>query len=553
MKSRADALKDIRNKSFDVCVIGGGATGSGCALDSQLRGLGTALVEAGDFASATSSASTKMVHGGVRYLEEAFRHLDPAEYKVVNRALHERIHMLKNAPFLTRSREFITPCYSWLDLTYYEAGLKLYDWISGSASLAPSHFVSQEEALRRLPNLNPQGLTGAVAYTDGQFDDARYNVTLVQSFTEMGGVALNYARVISFEKRTDGKLAAVIVQDRLGGQSFVIRARAIVNATGPFADSIRAMANAAAKPRIRLSKGVHILLPAELLLSGDAMLIPKTEDGRVLFAIPWRGRVLVGTTEQEVAVGEEFFLMREEVEYLLRHLNRYLREPVEPSQVVGGFAGARPLLGAGDSRGTKKLARDHQVELDSQIGLTSILGGKWTTYRAMAQDAIDAVQKVLDGKTTPCLTLSHPLAGSDGYSSDYWKALAENFSVPEPTARHLAEKYGTRAARLLDLIAKDPNLREPLVKGLAPLRAEVAFTARFEMAMTIEDVLARRIGLQFYGWTEAIAAAPATADILARELGWSEADRSNALDEYIEKIRGFQQKAGLAVEPLAGA
>jgi glycerol-3-phosphate dehydrogenase len=553
MKSRAEALKDIQNKSFDVCVIGGGATGSGCALDSQLRGLSTALVEAADFAAATSSASTKMVHGGVRYLEEAFRHLDPAEYKVVNRALHERVHMLKNAPFLTRAREFITPCYSWLDLTYYEAGLKLYDWISGSASLAPSHFVSREAALRRLPNLNPQGLTGAVAYTDGQFDDARYNVTLVQSFAEMGGVALNYARVASCEKRADGKLAAIIVQDRLGGQSFVIRAHAFLNATGPFADSIRAMSNPAAKPRMRLSKGVHILLPADVLSSGDAMLIPKTEDGRVLFAIPWRGRVLVGTTEQEVAVGEELFLLREEVEYLLRHLNRYLREPVEPSQVVGGFAGARPLLSAGDSRGTKKLARDHQVELDSQSGLTSILGGKWTTYRAMAQEAIDAVQKVLDGKTTRCLTLSHPLAGSDGYSSDYWKALAENFSVPEPTSRHLAEKYGTRAARLLDLIAKDPNLREPLVKGLATLRAEVAFAARFEMAMTIEDVLARRIGLQFYGWTEAIAAAPATADILARELGWSEADRSNALGEYIEKIRDFQQKAGLAVEPLAGA
>src|SRR5579862_3784602 len=360
MKSRAEALKDIQSKSFDVCVIGGGATGSGCALDSQLRGLSTALVEAGDFASATSSASTKMVHGGVRYLEEAFRHLDPAEYKVVNRALHERIHMLKNAPFLAGAREFITPCYSRFDLAYYEAGLKLYDWISGTASLAPSHFVSREEALRRLPNLNPQGLAGAVA--------------------------LNYARVASCEKGADGKLEAVVVQDQFGGQSFVVRARAFVNATGPFADSIRGMANPAAKPRIRLSKGVHILLPLDVLSSDDAMLIPKTDDGRVLFAIPWRGRVLVGTTEQEVAVGEELFLTREEVEYLLRHLNRYLGEPVKAGQVVGGFAGARPLLSAGDSRDTKKLARDHQVELDSLSGLVSILGGKWTTYRAMAQD-----------------------------------------------------------------------------------------------------------------------------------------------------------------------
>ena len=553
MKSRAEALKDIQHKSFDVCVIGGGATGSGCALDSQLRGLSTALIEAGDFASATSSASTKMVHGGVRYLEEAFRHLDPAEYKLVKRALHERIHMLKNAPFLAGAREFITPCYSRFDLAYYETGLKLYDWISGSASLSPSHFVSREEALRHLPNLNPQGLTGAVAYTDGQFDDARYNVTLVQSFAETGGVALNYARVASCEKGTDRKLAAVTVQDQFGGQSFVVRARAFVNATGPFADSLRAMVNPAAKPRMRLSKGAHILLPAEVLSSSDAMLIPKTEDGRVLFAIPWMGRVLVGTTEQEVESADDLFVIRDEVEYLLRHLNRYVASPVNARQVVAGFAGARPLLSAGGSRDTKQLARDHKVELDSHTGLISILGGKWTTYRAMAQDTIDVVQKSLGGNPTLCLTPNHPLVGSDGYSSDYWKSLVETFGVPETTARHLAEKYGTHAAQVLGLAASDPDLGEPLVKGLAPLRAEVAFAARFELAMTIEDVLARRIGLQFYGWREAIAAAPPTADLLARELGWPEADRDNALSEYVEKIRKFQRKAGLAVESQVGA
>jgi glycerol-3-phosphate dehydrogenase len=553
MKSRAEALKDIQNKLFDACVIGGGATGSGCALDSQLRGLSTALVEAGDFASATSSASTKMVHGGVRYLEEAFRHLDPAEYKVVKRALHERIHMLKNAPFLTRAREFITPCYSRLDLAYYETGLKLYDWIAGSAGLAPSHFVSRQETLRRLPKLNPQRLAGAVAYTDGQFDDARYNITLVQSFAAAGGVPLNHVRVTGFEKRAEGKLAAVTVHDRFSGQTFVIRARAFVNATGPFADSIRAMANPAAKPRMRLSKGVHILLPADVLSSGDAMLIPKTEDGRVLFAIPWMGRVLVGTTEQEVELGDELFLTHEEVEYLFRHLNRYVSERVEASQVVGGFAGARPLLSARDSRDTKKLARDHEVELDSHSALVSILGGKWTTYRAMAQDTIDVVQKTLGGNPTPCSTLNHALIGSEGYSEDYWKTLMANFEVSEPNARHLAEKYGTRAAQVLGLAASNADLGEPLVKGLAPLQAEVTFAARFEMAMTLEDVLARRIGLQFHGWSEAITAAPATADILSLELGWSEAYRDNALNEYVEKIRDYQRKAGLAVESQVGA
>ena len=240
-----------------------------------------------------------------------------------------------------------------------------------------------------------------------------------------------------------------------------IRARAFVNATGPFADSIRSMANPSLNPRMRLSKGVHILLPLDVLSSDEAMLIPKTDDGRVLFAIPWMGRVLVGTTEQEVAAGDELSLTRAEVEYLLRHLNRYVASPVKASQVVGGFAGARPLLSAGGSRDTKKLARDHEVELDSQSGLVSILGGKWTTYRAMAQDTIDVVQRALGGNPTPCSTLNHPLVGSDGYSADYWKTLISNFGVPEPSARHLAEKYGTRAAELLALIAKDADLGEP--------------------------------------------------------------------------------------------
>jgi glycerol-3-phosphate dehydrogenase len=549
MKSRANALQSIQGQSFDVCVIGGGATGSGCALDAQLRGLKTVQLEAGDFASATSSASTKMVHGGVRYLEEAFRHLDPAEYHVVNRALQERLHMLMNAPFLTRAREFITPCYNWLDVAYYEAGLKLYDWIAGSASLAPSHFVSREELLRRLPNLNAQGLVGGVAYTDGQFDDARYNVMLVETFSAAGGEPLNYARVIGFEKAGDGTLAAAIVRDGLSGTLFVIRARAFVNATGPFADTVRAMASPSVRPRMRLSKGVHILLPQEILSSADAMLIPKTEDGRVLFAIPWRGRLLVGTTEQEMKVGDELHLTRDETEYLLRHLNRYLAAPVSADQIFCGFAGARPLLSSGDSRDTKKLARDHEVETDLATGLISIMGGKWTTYRAMAEDTIDTVQKNLGASSAPCSTLNHPLAGSDAYSDEYWKTLCTQHALPESSARHLAEKFGTRAAKVLELIAVDPQLRAPLVEGLGPLRAEVVFCAREEMAITIEDILARRLGLQLFGWRESIVAAPAVGDLLAREYGWPEADRERRILEYIEKIRGLQKLAGLVAAP----
>ena len=332
MKSRAQALQSIAGQSFDVCVIGGGATGSGCALDSQLRGYKTVQLEAADFASGTSSASTKMAHGGVRYLEEAIRRLDPQEYRVLLRALHERVHMLRNAPFLTRTREFITPCFSWLDAAYFETGLKLYDWIAGRDGLAPSRFIPREETLRLMPALAAERLVGSVAYTDGQFDDARFNVTLVKTFAAAGGEALNYARVVAFEKAKDRKIAAAEVEDRISGRRFSVRARAFINATGPHADVLRRMANPAAPPRMRLSKGIHVLLPREALASEDALLVPKTEDGRVLFAIPWQGRLLVGTTDDETSLDDPLEVKKEEVAYVLRQLNTYLARPVTPDQ-----------------------------------------------------------------------------------------------------------------------------------------------------------------------------------------------------------------------------
>ena len=549
MKTRAGALQSIEGNSFDVCVIGGGATGSGCALDAQLRGLKTVQLEAGDFASATSGASTKMVHGGVRYLEQAVRGFDLAQLEVVNRALAERVRMLRNAPFLTSTMEFLTPCLHWFDAMYLEIGLKLYDWIAGRAGLAPSHFVSRGETLRRMPGLNPGHLVGAVAYTDGQFDDARYNMALVKTFTEAGGEALNYARVTGFEKGADGKLSSAQVEDRVSHRQFVVPARAFVNAAGPWADAVREMAAPGIPRRMRLSKGVHIVLPLEILPGSDAMLIPKTEDGRVLFAVPWQGRLLVGTTDDEIAVADELYLTKEEVEYLLRHLNRYLASPVAHEQVVSGSAGARALVSARDAKDTRKLVRDHEVELDPASGLLSILGGKWTTYRAMAEDTVNAVQKYLGGAATGCVTADHPLAGSEGYSPDYWKSLMREFGVAERTARHLAGKFGARAGDVIAVAKLQPELSAPLVDGLGPLRAEVVFAAREEMAVSIEDVLARRIGLELYGWNEALQAAPVVADLLARELGWTEPARREALDQYVGRVRRLMERAGLAAPP----
>jgi glycerol-3-phosphate dehydrogenase len=548
MKTRAQALRAIAGQSFDVCVIGGGATGSACAWDAQLRGLRTVLLEAGDFASGTSSTSTKMAHGGVRYLEETVRSLDLKQYEVVRRALHERIHMLRSAPFLAHPKLFLTPCFRWLDCAYYEIGLKLYDWLAGRANLAPSFFVSREQALRRIPGLAPQRLVGGVMYADGQFDDARYNIVLVETFTQEGGEALNYARVTALQKQADGKIVAAELEDPLSHERFDVRARAFVNATGPFADGIRAMAAPGIPPRMRLSKGAHIFLPLEILNSQDALLIPKTEDGRVIFAIPWLGRLLVGTTEEEVRPGDELCVTREDVDYLLRHLNRYLAEPSTPDQIVCGTAGARPLVSSSPSKATKSLARDHVVESNPRSGLISILGGKWTTHRAMAEDTINAVETQLGHSQNPCRTWGRPLAGANGYSDGYWQNLSRGNSILEATARHLTEKYGVRAPEILALAKSDSSLMEPLGGGLAPLKAQVAFAAREEMATGIEDVLARRIGLQWYGWKEAIEAAPVVAELLARELGWPDDEKRKALAEYVAKIQGTMQKAGLGPE-----
>jgi glycerol-3-phosphate dehydrogenase len=548
VRTREEALRAIEGKTFDVCVIGGGATGSGCALDSQLRGLKTAQLEAEDFACGASSASTKMVHGGVRYLQEAIRNLDFKEYRVLKEALHERIHMLRNAPFLTNTRFFLTPCYRWLDVAYFATGLKLYDWIAGRDGLAPSTLLSREQALRRMPSLAASGLVGAVMYADGQFNDARYNITLVKTFAEAGGETLNYARVVAFERDAAGKLATAVVADKVTRRDFVVHARSFVNAAGPNADNVRRMATPDVPLRIKFSKGVHIVLPLEILGSTEAMLIPKTEDGRVLFAIPWLGSLLVGTTDDEIDSPDHLHLEAEEVQYLLRHLNRYLARPVSAARIVSAMVGVRPLVSSGGSRSTKKIARTHEVELDSKSGLISIMGGKWTTYRAMAQDTIDAVQKYLGISISQCQTLRHMLWGSDGYSTDYWKTLAKLGGVTELSARHLAGQFGTRASMVMDLAREQPELAAPLVEALAPTRAEAVFAIRDEMAMSIEDVLSRRIGLQTHSWKHAIRAAPAVAELLARELGWSEKGKREAVDQYVAKIRELMAEAGVAGE-----
>jgi glycerol-3-phosphate dehydrogenase len=534
MRTRPEALREIDQHPFDVCVVGAGATGAGCALDAQLRGLRTVLLDAGDFASATSSASTKLAHGGVRYLQQAVAEFDPGQLKVVRQALRERALMLENAPHLAHAREFLVPSFSRFETLYYALGLKVYDWVAGKARLGDSRLLSRQQALASVPTLKGDRLRSAVVYQDGQFDDARYGVALVKTFADVGGEVANYVAVVSFEKGPAGRLTAAVAKDNLTGRSFNLRARVFVNATGPFSDHLRSLATPGGSGRLVLSKGVHILLPLADHVTG-ALLIPRTDDGRVIFAIPWLGRLLVGTTDQEVPPDQDLTVTREEAEYLLRHLNRYCSLQYAPVDIVGAFSGVRPLVRAKQARQTKNIIREHEVEVDAKSGLISILGGKWTTYRAMAEDTIDVVQKQL-GRDSPCATRHHRLAGSDGYAPDHWKALASEYRLSAATAHHLSEKFGTEASAVLTIAEERSELKLPLITGAPPIQAEIVYCARREMAVTIEDVLARRIGLQFFSWRLAVEAAPVVATHLARELGWSEGQKSQAIQDYVGKI-----------------
>jgi glycerol-3-phosphate dehydrogenase len=547
MKSRLEELKNISGQQFDLCVIGGGATGSACALDAQLRGIRTMLLEAGDFAGATSSAATKIIHGGVRYLEEAIKGADLQEYHVLVRALHERVRMLENAPHLTRKLEFLVPSYHWIDVGYLDVGLKIYDWLAGPGRISPSKYLSREETLKRMPELNQKGLVGSVAYTDGQFDDARYNITLVQTFTEAGGNALNYARVADFQREASGKISGVVVKDQLTEETFIVSAKAVVNATGPVSDSIRQLATPTAHKRMRPSKGAHILLPMDVFPSEDALLIPKTEDGRVLFAVPWCGRLLVGTTDEEVSPEAELVVTKADIEYMLRHLNHYLARPVAPDDVVSGFAGARPLVGSEDGGDTKKLARDDVIEVDAASGLISIMGGKWTTHRAMAEDTIHRVQQSLGVTQTDSQTRNHVLYGGQGFTDDYWEKIRGKYQmISEETAHHLTSKFGIAADKILALTSENAALAQPIVAGYPAIQAEVVYTARHEMAATIDDVLARRIGVQLYSWRDAIQAAPVVGLLMAKELRWTSSFTRAAITHYVEKINHLLDSAGLS-------
>lgn len=517
--NREEMLRRLgADRPWDVVVIGGGATGLGVAVDAQTRGYRTLLLEQADFASATSSRSTKLVHGGVRYLEQG-------DIPLVMEALHERGLLHANAPHVVRNLPFIVPRYRWWEGPFYGIGLKAYDLLAGRLNLAPSRVLDREETIARIPNVEPEDLLGGVMYSDGQFDDARMAVILARTAADHGACLLNYTRVTGLESH-GGVLARVELSDLESGDARSVEARAVVNATGIFADGVRRLDDPAAPAAVQPSQGVHLVFDRRFLAGDTAIMVPHTDDGRVLFVIPWHGRALVGTTDTAMAEPEmEPRPLPDEIDFILRNAGRYLAMDPTRSDVLCAFAGQRPLVRVPGKAATKELSRSHEV-LISKSGLVTIVGGKWTTYRRMAQDTMDRVIEVGGLPPRPCSTEALRLHG--------WKP-----SDPTAPADGLA-LYGTDAEAIEDLMRGEPGLREPLDPRLPYARALVVWAARREMARTVEDVLARRTRSLLLDAAASIDAAPAAAKLLARELGRDSAWASAQVEAYRQLAAGYR-------------
>ena len=490
-----EVLKD-KDKIWDIAVIGGGASGLGVALDALSRGLTVALFEKADFAKGTSSRSTKLVHGGVRYLAQG-------DIFLVWEALKERGRILQNAPHLTQNQSFIIPIYSWLEKIQYIIGLKIYDWMAGSYRLGKSSYISKKETLSRLPMLNPHGLIGGMTYYDGQFDDARLALNLAQTCDDMGGCVLNYTKVYKLTKDEKGKVTGLIVRDMIKKMNHNIRAKMVVNATGVFADKILSMDQPGAAKSILPSQGIHLVLDIAFLGGLDALMIPKTPDGRVLFAVPWKGKLVMGTTDTiRKKPKMEPEALSSEIDFVLKTASAYLVKKPERSDVLSVFVGMRPLSAPqGGSAKTKEISRSHKI-IVSASQLISLIGGKWTTFRKMGQDTVAYFKKVTGESLKPSRSANMRL---HGYTESQ-------------DAGHLSV-YGSDAGYIEKLIQEDNSMGVKLHPEYPFTIAEVVWAVQYEMALKLEYVLSRRIRILILDANAAWEMAPKVAEIMAVELG----------------------------------
>lgn len=500
---------------WDVIIIGGGASGLGIAVDSASRGYKTLLLEQDDFSKGTSSRSTKLVHGGVRYLQQG-------NVTLVLEALRERGLLIQNAPHLVHNQSFIVPNYDWWEGPFYGVGMKVYDMLAGKLGLGPSKNLSLKKTLELLPTLEPDGLRGGVIYYDGQFDDSRLAINLVQTAFDNGATLINYMKVTGLIKSRN-MVDGVKVKNTLSGEEHEINARVVVNATGVFTDEVIKMDDPTAKPMIAPSQGVHLIVDKKFLPGDSAIMVPHTDDGRVLFAVPWHDKIILGTTDTPIQEpSTEPKALESEIEFILKHASRYLTGNPTRSDVRSVFAGLRPLVKAEDSKSTAALSRDHTL-IVSPSGLVTLTGGKWTTYRKMAQDAVDHAAIVAGLQAADCVTENMRIHG--------W---LKNIDQSDPL--HF---YGSDRLAIRNIIDKDKELGEKLHERLPYLKASVVWAVRHEMAMTVEDVLSRRIRAILLDAKASVEIAPDVARLMAKEAGHSKKWQKEQVEQYNQLAKAY--------------
>ena len=507
-------LDDAREQ-WDVVIIGGGATGLGAAIEASARGYRTLLLEQSDFAKGTSSRSTKLVHGGVRYLQQG-------NVPLVVEALRERGRLLRNAPHLVKNLPFVVPNYDWWEGPFYGIGLKIYDMLAGKEGFGPSRHLSLEETLQRIPTIEPEGLRGGTIYHDGQFDDARLAINMAQTAVDLGGTVINYMQVVGLTKKNH-LIEGVRVRDLENDREHELKARVVINATGVFTDEVRRLDDAKAAGMVQPSQGVHIVLDRSYLPGDSAIMVPQTDDGRVLFAIPWHNRTVVGTTDTPLSEHSlEPRALDEELEFLLVHSQRYLTKDPQASDVLSTFAGLRPLVRSPEAESTAEISRDHVIQI-SQSGLVTIAGGKWTTYRKMGEDVIDQASVIGDLEERPSPTKDLHLHG--------WHEYAETFGD--------LEHYGADAPAVQTTLREQAEWQELLHPNLPYKKGEVIWAVRHEMARTVDDVLARRTRALLLDARASIDAAPTVAGMMASVIGLDAAWQEKQVKIYTEMARGY--------------
>ncbi|MDR2437930.1 MAG: glycerol-3-phosphate dehydrogenase/oxidase [Planctomycetaceae bacterium] len=510
---REELFDKIRQQTFwDVIIIGGGATGLGIALDASLRGYSTLLLEQHDFTKGTSSKSTKLVHGGVRYLAQG-------DVGLVIEALRERGLLLQNAPHLVKNQTFIIPNYQWRRGLFYTIGLTMYDILAGRLSFGRSYYIGRKEVIRRLPTIKQQNLKNGVVYHDGQFDDSRLAIHLVRSILENGGVTVNYAKVTGLNK-SNGKITGVFVQDMETGSTFSLQSKLIINATGVFVNDVIQMDVPDSPDLVRPSQGIHLVVDREFLPGDDALMIPKTDDGRVLFAVPWHDKVVIGTTDTPInETSLEPQALDREIDFVLQSAGKYLEKPIQREDVRSVFAGLRPLAAPKKAaeKKTREISRNHKI-IVSNSGLLTITGGKWTTYRKMAQDVLDKAISLGKLDKRKCVTETFSIHG-----------FQKNADRNNPLY-----VYGSDLADLEQLTAERPELSERLHERLTSIKAEVVWAVRFELARSVEDVLARRLRTLLLDARAAIDVAPIVADLIAEELNYDENWKRKQIDDFVQ-------------------